>query len=377
MLHQLRRLGIVVVSHSSPDAVGGDSRAGPRQTGCASWPPGPHLSAPETVHWALTYACRACCPDCYAQRHRSWFTTELSTADALRVVDRLAEWGVLQLAMGGGEPTLRADLPEIARRAREQGLIVHVTTGDVPGLSRHLRTLSGSVSAIQVGIRSDRLLGRPAQEVAALAECVPLSEELGVSLGANLMLSKFELTHFDHLLELLAEARIPRLTVLRYKPPAEVQRWQERNPSPDMLRGFEDRLAEAARRYPRVAFRVDCALSFLQRHAPAAMARSAGIQGCVAASRILALAPDGGIFPCSQLVHPRWRVGHILADDPDAVWTRAAVMERYRSSRISSRFRSTVCGRCQANAHCGGCRVFAGDAWGADPGCPEHVRESS
>lgn len=37
----------------------------------------------------------------------------MNTVEAYRAVDALADWGVLQLAIGGGEPFLRPDLSYI------------------------------------------------------------------------------------------------------------------------------------------------------------------------------------------------------------------------------------------------------------------------
>ena len=86
------------------------------------------FSTPETVHWAITFRCLQDCPDCYAGRYREQRFDELQTADALQVVENLARWGVFQLAIGGGEPLLRPDLPLIARAAKDSGLVVHITT---------------------------------------------------------------------------------------------------------------------------------------------------------------------------------------------------------------------------------------------------------
>ena len=51
------------------------------------------LSAPETVHWAITFRCLQDCPDCYARRYREQGFDELHTADALQVVETLSRYG--------------------------------------------------------------------------------------------------------------------------------------------------------------------------------------------------------------------------------------------------------------------------------------------
>jgi len=53
---------------------------------------------------------------------------ELSTEEALKVVEGIADVGARHLSMTGGEPTLREDLPRLIDEARERGLRVSVFT---------------------------------------------------------------------------------------------------------------------------------------------------------------------------------------------------------------------------------------------------------
>lgn len=337
------------------------------------WPQGPHLTSPETVHWAITYRCDQKCPDCYARRYSPSFEHELDTENAMRVVDILAWWGVFQLAIGGGEPLIRPDLALICSHARRQGLVVHVTTGNHDLKDEALRSLEGSVSVLQIGVKHEKLLADPNGECGKLSDTTRKARDVGIGIGANLMLSNTVLAHFDQLVELLAQAGMDRITLLRYKPPDDQSRWREENPSPEAWRGFEQQFPDILNHYPGITFRVDCALSFLQRDLKPASAAKAGIRGCVAGDRILALAPDGSMYPCSQLVNPNLRAGNILTDDPNELWARSDAISRYRDFRNSDAFRESRCGICGARTHCGGCRVFA-DGWlGADPGCPESV----
>ena len=160
------------------------------------------------------------------------------------------------------------------------------------------------------------------------------------------------------------------IVLLRYKPPAKVARWRDEKPTPEMLLDLERLLPQLCLVYPHIQFRVDCALSFIQRHLKPDVASLAGIYGCAAAQRILAIAPDGSVFPCSQLVQPCFHAGNIRHDDPAVLWSQAKVLRTYRSFRDKTPFRQSQCGICQASKHCGGCRVFAHDAPGSRSGLP-------
>ncbi len=61
-----------------------------------------------------------------------------STADCLAIVDHLADRGLINFDITGGEPTMHEGLPQIVRRARERGLSVRVIT-----LGQFLRQKNG------------------------------------------------------------------------------------------------------------------------------------------------------------------------------------------------------------------------------------------
>lgn len=327
------------------------------------------LSAPETVHWAITFNCAQACPDCYAARYKKLDVSELDTAGALQVVEKVAKLGVFQLALGGGEPLLRPDLPVITQSAREQGLAVHVTTGLIEDLDfKRLEKLAPTIKSLHIGVKQDRLLSQPQVETDLLRQIVREAEALGILVGANLFTGNFTTNHFGQIIGALVEAGFKRIILLRYKPPLDVRRWLEEKPSPDDYLGLEAVLCKTAKLYPHVEFRLDCAFSFLQRNIGPAEALAAGIRGCVAGDRVMAIAPDGAVYPCSQLMYPGFRAGNILDDDFASFW-RSKLMNSYRWFREKRKFKETLCGTCEAGRQCGGCRVFAHDALGSDPGC--------
>lgn len=86
--------------------------------------------APFQVVWNITRACNLRCKHCYENAGmRDRF--ELSTEEALRGIDILADAGVLILAFSGGEPTVRPDLPILIRHAAERGMYVAIATNAI------------------------------------------------------------------------------------------------------------------------------------------------------------------------------------------------------------------------------------------------------
>lgn len=82
---------------------------------------------PETVVWEITFACNMKCIHCGTSagtaRH-----DELTTDEALNLVDELAELGCKSLTISGGEPLLRKDWRELASRAKEHDMTTYLIT---------------------------------------------------------------------------------------------------------------------------------------------------------------------------------------------------------------------------------------------------------
>jgi radical SAM protein with 4Fe4S-binding SPASM domain len=338
------------------------------------WPVGSTLIAPEAAHYAVTFRCNADCPDCYAALHRRTHLEELSTKKAKKAIDVIADWGVFQLAIGGGEPLLRDDLSALIRHAVGRRLAVHLTTGLHDLGAQKLVTLAESLTSLQIGIRHHEMLGNFGKDYqAGLTRTLKAAETLGLRIGANLVLCRSVLNRFEELLYELYTVGLRRLTLLRYKPPSTIEQWKKESPAPSELHGMEERIAEILHRCSELEIRLDCALSFLERKLDPQTAFNTGLRGCVAAARIIAVSPDGSVFPCSQLVNQDFRAGNIIEDSPDSIWREAQVFCRIRRFRETPRFQRSACVVCRAKEFCGGCRVFTHEGFGPDSGCPEAV----
>lgn len=114
-----------------------------------------HLTAPETIHLAITYACGKGCPDCYARPLKALTDQELNTSGMLKIIDILADNGVFQLAIGGGEPFMRPDVCDIIKYADYKGLVVHVTTGRYVLPSRQAEVLN-HIKSLHIGIQAEK-----------------------------------------------------------------------------------------------------------------------------------------------------------------------------------------------------------------------------
>lgn len=96
--------------------------AAPSALGPKRNPPGP------VVIWNLIRRCNLTCKHCYSISADTHFPGELSTGQVYAVMDDLRDFKVPVLILSGGEPLLRPDIYDIAKRAKAQGFYVGLSS---------------------------------------------------------------------------------------------------------------------------------------------------------------------------------------------------------------------------------------------------------
>jgi len=83
--------------------------------------------APFLVVWDWTHVCNLKCKHCYINADKI-FEDELTTEEAIKLVDQLAGCGVIALSFAGGEPLIRPDFFEVASYAKKKGFHISLAT---------------------------------------------------------------------------------------------------------------------------------------------------------------------------------------------------------------------------------------------------------
>ena len=96
--------------------------AAPTPLGPKRNPPGP------VVIWNLIRRCNLTCKHCYSISADTQFAGELSFPEVSTVMDDLKSFRVPVLILSGGEPLLRPDIFDIAKRAKAMGFYVALSS---------------------------------------------------------------------------------------------------------------------------------------------------------------------------------------------------------------------------------------------------------
>jgi heme d1 biosynthesis radical SAM protein NirJ len=183
------------------------------------------------VIWNLVRRCNLACKHCYSISADVDFPGELSTAEVYSVMDDLRAFGVPALILSGGEPLLRADIFDIARRAKSMGFYVGLSTNGTLIDETNVQALA-DCGLDYLGVSLDGLeethdrFRRKAGAFRASLRGIRLARDAGIKVGVRFTLTQDNAPDLPRLLSLVESERIPKfyLSHLNYAGRGNVNR---------------------------------------------------------------------------------------------------------------------------------------------------------
>ncbi|MBI2865384.1 MAG: radical SAM protein [Chloroflexi bacterium] len=167
------------------------------------------------VVWNSTRRCNLHCIHCYAEAQDKDYSGELTTAEARRMIDDLAEFGAPVLLFSGGEPLVRDDLFILGKYAVERGLRTVISTNGTmitPQAAQKIKEAGFSyvgVSLDGVERTNDKFRGLRGAFEAAL-QGIRNCTETQVKVGLRFTINKHNYPDLGAIFDLIEEERIPR-----------------------------------------------------------------------------------------------------------------------------------------------------------------------
>ena len=168
------------------------------------------------VVWNCTRRCNLRCAHCYSRSADRDYAGQMTTEQALAMLDDLAEFGVPVVLFSGGEPLLRADLDRLVRHATQLEMRAVISTNgtliDRPAAER-LREMGLSYVGVSLdGMRetNDKFRGRTGAFDDALAG-IRNCREAGIKVGLRFTIHRRNAADVGEIFDLLADEDIPRV----------------------------------------------------------------------------------------------------------------------------------------------------------------------
>ncbi|WP_297570631.1 putative heme d1 biosynthesis radical SAM protein NirJ1 [uncultured Anaerovibrio sp.] len=146
------------------------------------------------VVWNSTKTCNLKCRHCYMNSDNKKYQDELTTDEAKRFIDDLADFKVPVLLFSGGEPLIRPDFFELAQYAKEKGLRPTLSTNGTL-ITREVAQKIKDIGVGYVGISLDGLqdvndkfrgqAGAYEKAMAGIQNCVAVGQRVGLRFTIN------------------------------------------------------------------------------------------------------------------------------------------------------------------------------------------------
>ncbi|MBE9074114.1 nif11-class peptide radical SAM maturase 3 [Microcystis sp. LEGE 08355] len=162
--------------------------------------------------WEITLKCNLACQHC-GSRAGHTRSHELTTEEALDLVRQLAEVGIKEVTLIGGEAFLRPDWLDIARAITDAGMICGVTTGgygitlDTAQKMKDAGIKVVSVSVDGLEATHDRLRGKPGSWQWAFRTMGHL-KQAGIPFGCNTQINRLSAPEFPRIYEKIRDAGV-------------------------------------------------------------------------------------------------------------------------------------------------------------------------
>jgi radical SAM protein with 4Fe4S-binding SPASM domain len=353
------------------------------------------LYAPFLIVWDFTHKCNLNCKHCYSNSG-AINEEELTTKEALAVVDQLADAGVTALAFSGGEPLSRRDLFEVARHAADRELYVSVATNGTLLTKENVKKLKqAGVNYLDISIDGasakthDEFRGVQGafdKAVAGLKNCV--EADLCVCIATTA--TKNNLEEMPAIIDLAEDIGAERFTYFNFIPAGRGKAHYDQDLSPEereklmryllarMSKGCKTTILTTAPQLARVGIQcqgsggtgeVTMSMAHMQtvKVTKKAVPLADFIGGCGAGRLYCSLSPQGDVHPCVFLPV---NVGNLKTEKFQDIWLNSTLFKALRNRGNLK----GACGTCAYKYICGGCRARSaayhnGDMLNSDPGC--------
>ncbi|MFQ5997854.1 MAG: radical SAM protein [Candidatus Bathyarchaeia archaeon] len=359
--------------------------------------------APLMIVWNFTNKCNLKCEHCYLDAgplgEHIQSKEELTTAEALRLVDELADNEVCSLSFAGGEPLSRKDIFDVAKRAHDRGMFVSLATNGTLITKEVAKKLSEIVGYVEISLDGSEAATHDAFRgqkgafnltTAGIKNCI----EANIHTAIATTTTKHNLSELPKIVDWAATNKVGTFLSFNFIPTGRGK-------------DITDKDLSAEEREEHLKFLYRKMVEFMQTGGPSMFTTApqfgrVGLQhsklvmdemtagcsaipathygnlpgitediadfigGCGAGRVYCSISPEGVVSPCVFLPIP---LGDLRKESFHDIWLKSKVFHNLRT-------RETLvgrCGKCEFKYVCGGCRARAygyfGDYLYPDPGC--------
>ncbi|WP_459167816.1 putative heme d1 biosynthesis radical SAM protein NirJ1 [Natronospora cellulosivora (SeqCode)] len=168
------------------------------------------------VVWNMTRTCNLSCIHCYSNSEKKKYSGELSTAEAKKFIDDLAEFNVPVLLFSGGEPLIREDILQILEYTVGKGIRATISTNgtlitkDIASKLKDIGVGYVGISLDGMELTNDRFRGKKGAFKLAL-EGIRNCLEIGQKVGLRFTINRHNYQEINDIFDMIEKEKISRV----------------------------------------------------------------------------------------------------------------------------------------------------------------------
>ncbi len=341
------------------------------------------------VAWEVTRSCNLACVHCRASAKYGPYAGELTTDEALRLLDAIAAVSKPVIILTGGEPLLRPDIFEIAAYGNAKGLrMVLATNGtlvteQIAGNMLRAGIKRVSISIDGINAESHDAFRNVAGAFAGALAGIEAMKKAGVEFQINTTITKANLDQLPGIMDLAVRLGAAAHHIFLLVPTGRGKEMAEQAISPADYEKTLNWFYEASLNCP-IQLKATCAPHYYRilkqrRQGKGVRDEGSGLRGqrsgdplhamtrgCLGGSSFCFISHTGQVQPCGYL---EVDCGRIREKGFKDIWNSSPIFENLRDL---NKYKGK-CGHCEFIKVCGGCRARAyeitGDYLASEPFC--------
>jgi radical SAM protein with 4Fe4S-binding SPASM domain len=297
----------------------------------------------EAVTLYLTNRCNLHCRYCFYDAGIATYQ-ELKTDEWAKVIDELAQMKVRRLYIMGGEPLLRQDIFDLARRAKQKGLEVSLITNGTLIDPRVARQVHDAFTGIQVsldGLRPEHELIRGPGSFDRAWQGIQTLLDIGAPVTVSCIVSRVNIEQLDDFVAFLSAHGVPRFHCVNLQTHGRGRDYANMAIS---FGQFASKLYHLHRRFSDQ-------ITIGQFDAMINVKPFRRKESCGVGRATLEIDANGNIYPCYKFMGPDHVLGNARTTGVAEVYQHSAQLQRLCNADINV---TPECSVCDVRYFCGG-----------------------
>jgi heme b synthase len=348
------------------------------------------VPALRMIAWEVTRSCNLNCVHCRAAAERGPYEGELTTKEAMRLIDGIVSFSKPVVILTGGEPLLREDIFELARYGTDRGLrMVMAPNGTLIDSEKAAALKASGIQRTSISLdgatpESHDCFRRVEGAFAGALRGIQHLKEAGMDFQINTTVTKRNFGELPDILNLAVRLGAVAHHIFLLVPTGRGKELDGQAISAAEYEKILHWFYDQREKFP-LQLKATCAPQYYRilrqrtkeegkKITPQTHGLDAMTRGCLGGIGFCFISHRGEVQPCGYLELPS---GKVREKGIREIWEKSPVFKKLRDfSGYKGR-----CGQCEYIRVCGGCRARAfektGDFLSEEPLCihtPQFVR---